>query len=483
MYILPRICSRHLRQLCRKSFFRYASTSSHDVPHVCIVGSGPAGFYTTQQILKGNPAARVDILEKLPVPFGLVRFGVAPDHPEVKNVIHTFTTTARNQRCTFIGNVEVGKDISIEDLQKAYTAVVLAYGADDDRTLAIKGEDNPNVISARSFVGWFNGLPQDKDLPVDLDVENVVILGQGNVALDVARILLTPISILQKTDISQHALDALSRSRVKKVYIVGRRGPLQVAFTIKELREMTKLPDCRPVIHKEDVENLDQVIKDLPRPRKRLTELLYKICMAPSDTDTRIWSQASREWELRFRLSPVEINQREGKVTGVQFCVNQLQGDDLINKKAVATSATEHIDCGLVFRSIGYKSVPIDPSLPFDTNKGIIPNKKGRVKDKPGLYCSGWVSTGPVGVILNTMTGGFETGKIILKDLEDGVITSEGKQGNKMIKEILESKGKQMVTFLDWDKIDEEEMKRGSVLGKPREKITDISEMLTVAKS
>ncbi|XP_062615364.1 NADPH:adrenodoxin oxidoreductase, mitochondrial-like isoform X3 [Saccostrea cucullata] len=358
-----------------------------------------------------------------------------------------------------------------------------AYGADDDRTLAIKGEDNPNVISARSFVGWFNGLPQDKDLPVDLDVENVVILGQGNVALDVARILLTPISILQKTDISQHALDALSRSRVKKVYIVGRRGPLQVAFTIKELREMTKLPDCRPVIHKEDVENLDQVIKDLPRPRKRLTELLYKICMAPSDTDTRIWSQASREWELRFRLSPVEINQREGKVTGVQFCVNQLQGDDLINKKAVATSATEHIDCGLVFRSIGYKSVPIDPSLPFDTNKGIIPNKKGRVKDKPGLYCSGWVSTGPVGVILNTMTGGFETGKIILKDLEDGVITSEGKQGNKMIKEILESKGKQMVTFLDWDKIDEEEMKRGSVLGKPREKITDISEMLTVAKS
>ncbi|XP_048757810.1 NADPH:adrenodoxin oxidoreductase, mitochondrial-like isoform X2 [Ostrea edulis] len=389
MYIPPRICSRHLRQILRKTFCRLSSTTSQDVPHVCIVGSGPAGFYTAQQILKGHPAAKVDILEKLPVPFGLVRFGVAPDHPEVKNVIHTFTTTARNERCTFMGNVEVGKDVFVEDLQRAYTAVVLSYGADDDRTLAIKGENASNVISARSFVGWFNGLPQDRELSVDLDVENVVILGQGNVALDVARILLTPINILQKTDISQHALEALSRSRVKKVYLVGRRGPLQVAFTIKELREMTRLPGCRPVIHKDDVYNLNQVIKDLPRPRKRLTELLYKTSMETSDADASLWAQASKEWELRFRLSPTEIIEKAGKVTGVKFCVNQLQGDDLVNKSAVSTEETEDIECGLVFRSIGYKSVPIDLGLPFDERKGIIPNNKGRVLDRPGLYCSG----------------------------------------------------------------------------------------------
>lgn len=484
MFILPRLCSRHLRRLVlQKSCNRNLSTSSDNVPHVCIVGSGPAGFYTAQQILKGHPAAKVDILEKLPVPFGLVRFGVAPDHPEVKNVIHTFTNTARNERCTFLGNVEVGKDVSIEELLGAYTAVVLAYGAEDDRTLAIKGEKNPNVISARSFVGWFNGLPQDRDLNVDLDTEDVVILGQGNVALDVARILLTPISVLKKTDISQHALDALSRSRVRKVYLVGRRGPLQVAFTIKELREMIKLPDCRPVIHKDDVKDLNKVIEDLPRPRKRLTDLLYKTSMEPSDTDLQLWAQSSKEWELRFRLTPAEVIETEGKVTGVKFYVNELQGDDLVNKIAKATTEKEDIKCGLVFRSIGYKSIPIDPCLPFDERKGIIPNKKGRVEDRSGLYCSGWVSTGPVGVILNTMTWGFETGKVILKDIEDGALSSEGKQGNQIIKERMLSKGKQLVTFSEWDKIDLEEMKRGAEVGKPREKIIQISEMLKVASS
>uniref|UniRef100_A0A8W8LU04 NADPH:adrenodoxin oxidoreductase, mitochondrial n=1 Tax=Magallana gigas TaxID=29159 RepID=A0A8W8LU04_MAGGI len=426
MYILPRLCSRHLRQVLQKSCSRNLSTSSQNVPHVCIVGSGPAGFYTAQQILKGHPAAKVDILEKLPVPFGLVRFGVAPDHPEVKNVIHTFTNTARNKRCTFLGNVDVGKDVSIEELQGAYTAVVLAYGADDDRTLAIKGE---------------------------------------------------------KTDISQHALDALTRSRVRKVYLVGRRGPLQVAFTIKEIREMIKLPNCRPVIHKDDVKDLNKVIEDLPRPRKRLTDLLYRTSMEPSDTDTQLWAQASKEWELRFRLTPAEVIETEGKVTGVKFYINELQGDDLVNKIAKVTSETEDIQCGLVFRSIGYKSIPIDPCLPFDERKGIILNKKGRVENRPGLYCSGWVSTGPVGVILNTMTWGFETGKVILKDIEDGAISSEGKHGNQIIKDKMLSKGKQLVTFSEWDKIDLEEMKRGAEVGKPREKIIQISEMLKVASS
>ncbi|KAK2193742.1 hypothetical protein NP493_7g07024 [Ridgeia piscesae] len=237
----------------------YSAGSSH--PHVAVVGGGPGGFYTAQHILKGHPTATVDVFEKLPVPFGLVRFGVAPDHPEVKNVINTFTQTAMNKRCSFLGNVNVGQDISIEQLRQSYTAVVLAYGADADKRFGIPGEDLGNVLSARSFVGWYNGLPQCNDLKVDLTgTDTAVVFGQGNVALDTARILLTPIDILKKTDITEHALEELARSRVKHVYMVGRRGPLQVAFTIAELREMVKLPGIRPVFEKTDFETLIQHI-------------------------------------------------------------------------------------------------------------------------------------------------------------------------------------------------------------------------------
>ncbi|XP_069125028.1 NADPH:adrenodoxin oxidoreductase, mitochondrial-like [Argopecten irradians] len=478
---IPRLCKRHLNQFLKHHICQCSSAPTSSVPHVCIVGSGPAGFYTAQQLLKGNQNVIVDIYEKLPVPFGLVRFGVAPDHPEVKNVINTFTKTAHSERCSFIGNVEVGRDVTLKQLQTAYSAVVLAYGADDDRTLGIPGEDLDNVVSARSFVGWFNGLPQDRDLEVDLSAERAIILGHGNVALDVARILLTPIDILKKTDISQHALDALSQSKVREVLLVGRRGPLQVAFTIKELREMIKIPESKPNLDQKDYQELKDLLPDLPRPRKRLTELMYKTALEPTPTDTKLWRDAKREWGLHFLKSPVHINGDSGKVTGVKFAINRLEGEDPVDRKAVATEKTEDIDCGLVLRSIGYRSVSIDKDIPFNTQKGVVSHTHGRVQGLNGVYCSGWVNTGPVGVILTTMTNGFDVGKAVIQDLSNGVLSVTGKQGKDGILSQLQKSGVQVVSFSDWKKIDEAEIQKGEHCGKPREKIVDIDSMLKIA--
>ncbi|MED6291812.1 hypothetical protein CHARACLAT_027470, partial [Characodon lateralis] len=238
-----------------------AFLSTSCCPKVCIVGSGPAGFYTAQHLIKARQDVEVDIYERLPVPFGLVRFGVAPDHPEVKNVINTFTQTAKHSRCSFYGNVNVGKDVTVGELQQAYHAVVLSYGAEGNRRVGVPGEDLRGVYSAKDFVGWYNGLPGCRELSPDLSCETAVILGQGNVALDVARILLSPLDALKKTDITQPALEALAESQVRKVLIVGRRGPMQVACTIKELREMVNLPGTRPEMVAADFEGVPEALK------------------------------------------------------------------------------------------------------------------------------------------------------------------------------------------------------------------------------
>ncbi|KAK7004906.1 hypothetical protein BgiMline_006451 [Biomphalaria glabrata] len=456
-------------------------TFSHAKPHVALVGGGPAGYYAAQQLLKGNPHIMVDIYEKLPVPFGLVRFGVAPDHPEVKNVINSFTQTALNERCHFFGNIEVGKDISLKSLRDSYTAVVLCYGAADDKMLGIPGENLSNVLSARSFVGWYNGNPDDKNLPVDLDCESAVVLGHGNVAVDVARILLTPTNILEKTDITEHSLEILRKSRIQKVYIVGRRGPLQVAFTIKELREMINLPNTRTIIQPSDVEGLDKIIQDIPRPRRRLTELMFKSAVAPSPEMAQLWAQASREWRLVFLRSPVEICQTAGgKVGGVKFIVNKLQGDNLETQKAVPTDSVETINCGLVLRSIGYRSLPLDTTLPFDENKGVIQHQQSRVHNNKGLYCTGWSANGPVGVILGTMSDAFETGKVVLEDIENGTLLCKERSKRENLVAQIKDKA---VTFSDWLKIDQAECAAGELVGKPREKLIDVQQMLSIARS
>uniref|UniRef100_A0A8C8YEM5 NADPH:adrenodoxin oxidoreductase, mitochondrial n=1 Tax=Prolemur simus TaxID=1328070 RepID=A0A8C8YEM5_PROSS len=417
---------------------RHFSTQEK-TPQICVVGSGPAGFYTAQHLLKHHTQARVDIYEKQLVPFGLVRFGVAPDHPEVKS-----------------------------------------YGAEDHQALDIPGEELPGVFSARAFVGWYNGLPENQGLSPDLSCDTAVILGQGNVALDMARILLTPPEHLERTDITKAALGVLRQSQVKTVWIVGRRGPLQVAFTIKELREMIQLPGTRPILDPEDFLGLQDRIKEIPRPRKRLTELLLQTATEkPRVEEAARLASASRAWGLRFFRSPQQVlpSPDGRRVAGIRLAVTRLEGVGEATR-AVPTGDVEDLPCGLVLSSIGYKSHPIDPSVPFDFKLGVIPNMEGRVVDVPGLYCSGWVKRGPTGVIGTTMNDSFLTGQMLLQDLKAGLLPSGPRPGSVAIQALLSSRGVRPVSFSDWEKLDAEEVARAQGSGKPREKLVDPQEML-----
>ncbi|XP_071442271.1 NADPH:adrenodoxin oxidoreductase, mitochondrial [Hetaerina americana] len=460
--------------LLRQKVFK--SSSAAQKPKVCVVGSGPAGFYVSQQLIKAYPKIEVDLFERLPVPFGLVRFGVAPDHPEVKNVINTFTKTAKSGRLRFVGNVNLGTDIILSELREAYHAVVLTYGAEQDREFGIPGEELPDVLSARRFVGWYNGLPVDSNLKVNLDIETAVVFGNGNVAIDVARILLTPVDALKNTDITEHSLAVLSQSRLKKVIMVGRRGPLNVAFTIKEIREMLKLPQCKTVMDPASFEGIREVIEGLPRPRRRLMELITQAALNPPPES---WANATRVFEPLFFRSPIEFlkSLRSNRLSGVNIVVNELSGD-----RAVPTGVVESLECGLALRSIGYKGIKAGKDIPFDDEKGTVLNKNGQAEGLKGVYCCGWVATGPSGVILTTMNNSFEVGHAIAQHMETGLVDiSVNKPGYEAISHILGDKGIQTVSFSDWEKIDEEEKRRGKEIGKPREKIVSVEEMLSIA--
>lgn len=450
-------------------FVRQLSTKSFP-PKVCIVGAGPAGFYAAQQLIKGSSEVEVDILERLPVPYGLVRYGVAPDHPEVKNVINTFHKTAKNSRVQFLGNINVGRDISVQELKDNYHAIILTYGAEEDRLLNIPGENLSNVISGRRFVGWYNGIPSDKDLKINLDVEEAVVIGQGNVAIDIARILLTPVDKLKVTDITSYSLEQLSRSKVRKVSLVGRRGPLQAAYTTAELREIIKLEKCKTFWRPDDFTNVKDVLPNLARPRRRLTELMLQSLEKSSQDSEKF----DKELHPIFLRSPIEF-QGAKTLDSVKFSINRLKGDDILKQQAEATEKIEEIPCGLALRSIGYKSLPIDESVEFDLKKGRVVNSSGKVDDN--IYAAGWVATGPTGVILSTMNNAFAIGAMIHKEIH----FTENKSGSTALKDILHKKGIQIVTYEDWEKIDREEMERGKALGKPREKIVNISEMLEIA--
>lgn len=477
--------NRAYNGVCRRGEASLSSVSSQG-PQVCVVGSGPAGFYTAQHLLKTRQDIQVDLYERLPVPFGLVRFGVAPDHPEVKNVINTFTQTAKQSRCSFYGNVNVGQDISVEELQQAYHAVVLSYGAEGNRTMGVPGEHLAGVYSAKDFVGWYNGLPSCAQLNPDLSCETAVILGQGNVALDVARILLAPVDMLKKTDITSPALEALAVSRVSRVLIVGRRGPLQVACTIKELREMVNLPGTKPEMVAADFDGVAEALKDVARPRKRLTELMLKTALElPGQKEQERRSSAHRSWALRFCRSPVEVlpDVRGERAAAIRLALNRLEGSGE-KAQAVLTGKEEVVPCGLVISSIGYKSLPIDPSLPFDSSRAVIPNHMGRVSQTTGLYVSGWLKTGPTGVIATTMNSSFDTARSLLDDLSSGAVdvTAE-RPGSVSIRALLTLRGLKPVTFSDWEKIDHVETRRGEALGRPREKLLTVKEMLDVAQT
>uniref|UniRef100_T1IHX0 NADPH:adrenodoxin oxidoreductase, mitochondrial n=1 Tax=Strigamia maritima TaxID=126957 RepID=T1IHX0_STRMM len=444
---------------------RQFSIAAEKHTRICVIGSGPAGWYTSRMLITLNEKVSIDMYEKLPVPFGLVRYGVAPDHPEVKNVEKEFTKHARHPRFRYIGNVNVGIDVSVADLQKAYHAVVFAYGSPSDRRLGIPGEEH--VISTPAVVGWYNGDPEYRNLKFDLDCEEVAIIGQGNVALDISRLLLRNIDDLRKTDITERALEDLSKSRVKRVTCIGRRGPLQTAFTTAEVREMVELPGFDVVLRAEDIDPIVLlipcdififffvvvVVLALQRPKKRLMQLLAETAAIAPTCD--------KQWCVEFLRSPLEVT-KSGNMLSVKLGINKLEGKGAIAVPK-ATGQTEMRDFGMIIRSVGYSAEQIDSLVPIDIKGGKIPNTMGRVNGNPGLYCSGWIQGGPIGVLITTRNGCYDTAQIVNQDITEKVLpVNEKRPGFDLIERILKEKGIQIVSFDDWEKINAIEVSRGA---------------------
>ncbi|KAI7981480.1 hypothetical protein LOK49_Contig36G00005 [Camellia lanceoleosa] len=478
----------------KKLFSRSFASLSSTPLRVCVVGSGPAGFYTAEKMLKRHQGAEVDIVDRLPTPYGLVRSGVAPDHPETKIVTNQFSRVAQNERCSFFGNVSLGSSVSLSELREMYHVVVLAYGAESDRVLGITGEDLAGIHSAREFVWWYNGHPDCKYLAPNLkSTDTAVILGQGNVALDVARILLRPTAELATTDIASHALAALEESSIRKVYLVGRRGPMQAACTTKELREVLGIKDLHINIKEADLAKTPADEEELKNSRiqKRVYELLSKAAVSrPSHR-----SSDQRELHFVFFRKPdgfLDSDDRSGHVVGVRFEKTILKESVGSGKQvAVGTGQFEDLECRLVLKSIGYRSVPVD-DLPFDAHKGIVPNVGGRVlinssgdrTQLEGVYVCGWLKRGPTGIIATNLYCAEETIMSISEDLEKGVLASTPslpKPGREGLLRLLDRRNVKVIPFSFWEKIDTEERRLGSLKNKPRDKLTTWEELLKVA--
>lgn len=458
---------------------------------VAIVGSGPSGFYTAEDILKQNLNVKVDMFDKLPAPFGLVRYGVAPDHPKIKNVTKIFEKTAGNPKFSFFGNVAVGKDISVFELNKFYDAVVFAYGAQSDRPLGLQGEDLAGSYTATEFVAWYNGHPDFQGHHFDFSHEIAVIVGNGNVAMDVARILCKTAEELKNTDITQNALDVLAQSKIKEVHIYGRRGPLQAAFSAPEIREMGELADCYPVIDPKDLELNEASLKEYQDPNNAGRKKNYEIMQNFLKIDPH---GRKRRFVLHFTRSPIEIT-GQGRLEKVKFEINKLTGEP--NKQKVkGIGKFEEMGCGMFFRSVGYTGIPIK-GLPFSGQTGVVPNISGRVvvnsichsreNGNPcmdseqiftGWYVAGWIKRGATGVIGTNKPDAEETVKSLLEDIEH-LNPCEVPDTQEVVK-FLKGHEARVVTFEDWKKIDAAEIQRGTKWGKPREKFTRVTDMLSV---
>lgn len=442
---------------------------------VAVVGSGPSGFYAAEALFKSGLRVRVDMLERLPVPYGLVRSGVAPDHPKLKQVIEVYARIAESPDFSFLGNVNVGRDVSIEDLRISHHAVIFACGAESDRSLGIPGESLPGSHTATEFVGWYNAHPDYRDRHFDLSQETAVIIGQGNVAADVARILAKTPPELAHTDIAEHALSRLTHSRVKTIFVIGRRGPAQAKFTPKELREFGELEHCDAIVDEAELELNAASQVELDDKTNAGSRKVYE--------QFREFAQVRAAGRPRrviftFLKSPIEIRGGD-RTTKIRLERNTLAGD-AFHQTARGTGEIIELETGLVFRSIGYKGVPI-PGVPFDAKNGVIPNKDGRVLNEgavvPRLYAAGWIKRGPTGIIGTNRADSVATVASLIEDLP--LLRSEQtKHGAETIVAGLEKRGIHHVSFADWNKLDKSEIERGRAKGKPREKYTDVQEML-----
>ena len=448
---------------------------------VAIVGAGPAGFFLAERLLaREGGGVEVDLYEKLPAPYGLVRFGVAPDHEKIKNVTHTFDAVAQRPGFRFFGNVEFGGDVTLADFARYYHQICFTTGAQTDRRMGIPGEDLLRSHPATEFVAWYNGHPRFRHLTFDLDVARVAVVGVGNVAVDVARMLCRTPEELAGTDIADYALDALKASRIKEVYLLGRRGPVQAAFTTPEAKELGELGGADVTARPDEVA-LDpysqaELMRAQDRTLARKVELLRGF-------STRARAGKPRLLTLRFLVSPVELHgDASGRVVGMRLVRNALIKEKNGALRAAPMGWYEELPVELVFRSVGYRGVPL-PGVPFDEVRGVIPNERGRVTNpaspvpNPRLYVAGWIKRGPSGVIGTNKPDAAETAEAMLEDLAGGAVPQPAEPSAAAVERLLRERVPCLITFDDWKKLDALESERGKAGGRPRVKMEE-AEML-----
>ena len=435
---------------------------------VAVVGSGPAGFYAAGALLDAELGIEVDMIERLPTPWGLVRLGVAPDHPKLKSVSRAFERIAEKPGFRFFGNVEVGRDLAHADLLQLYDAVVYAFGAQTDKRLGIPGEDLAGSWSATELVAWYNGHPDYQELEFHLNVDRAVVIGNGNVALDVARMLALTPAELSPTDTTDPAIEAIGESTLREIVIVGRRGPAQASWTTQELKEMGELAGADVHV---DAAELEGAAEGDTHTQRNMDVLREFATRRPTGKPLTI--------RFLFFRSPVAIHGK-GKVEAVELVCNRLEEHDgrLV---AVPTEEHETLECGLVFRSVGYRGVGL-PDLPFDERRGTIHNEGGRVIGHPRAYCAGWIKRGPTGIIGTNKKDATETVRLLLEDVEQGGIVHGEHVTAEAVEALLADRGVRAVVYAGWTSIDEHERAAGEKLGRPRVKLRTWDELFEAAE-
>ena len=446
---------------------------------VAIIGSGPAGFYAAGALVaQEDPPISVDMFDRLPAPYGLVRYGVAPDHENIRNVLRIYRKTLSHERVRFFGNVEYGRDLKYEDLLELYDYTVFSTGAPTDRSLGVPGEDLRGSLSATEFVAWYNGHPDFVDLDVSLDTEAVVVVGVGNVAIDVARILARSVDELKTTDIADYALEKLAESRVRDIYVLGRRGPAQAKFTNPEIREFGKLQEADAVVRMDELalDPLSEASLEEDRVARKNMEILKELA------GTGLTGKPKRV-HFRFLVSPVEILGDESGMTEVRIERNELRASESGYLNSYGIGEFETLKAGMILRSVGYRGLPL-PELPYDKRSGIVPNRQGRVIDTDSgqpiarIYVAGWAKRGPTGVIGTNKADAVETVACLLEDAREAGRGFAERPDLEETDRLLFGRGAECVSYDDWCRIEALEEERGAREGRPRVKFVRAEEML-----
>jgi ferredoxin/flavodoxin---NADP+ reductase len=453
-------------------------------PRVAIVGAGPAGAFAAARLLRARGEVEIDLFERLPTPWGLLRGGVAPDHQEIKRLEDTFDRQTLRGGCRFLGNVDVGVDVSHSELMRHYMAVVYATGARADKSLGVPGEELPGSWAATEFVAWYNGHPDYRGLKFDLSVERAVVIGNGNVAADVTRMLTLSARELERTDVADHALETLRESRIREVIVLGRRGPAQAAFTSAELRELGRLDGVDTRVGRDEVQldpvSLRGLAEEGSFTARKNVELLREFAARRARPDL------PRRIELRFLRSPVEIR-GAGRVEAIDVRRNQIvRTDDGVLRARTVDEDVERIQCGLVLRSVGYRAVPM-PDVPFDERRFVLPNERGRVlspdgQPLPGVYAVGWIKRGPTGILGTNKRDAEETISCLAEDLKAGALSWPPNPDREQLDALLAERKPDLVTVEGWRAIDGHELERGRGQQRPRVKLAAREELLATAQ-